>query len=186
MPRLIHVFDVPERFVTGTVGAPGARMFYLQARDNARVITVAVEKPQVTLLAEQVVELLDELARRGVEAVTAANTAPAGAGPPLDVDPLDTPVDAEFAVATIALGWDPRRERVVVEARAAGDTAAIAGFTDDPDGPDTLRVLLTPAAARAFAARSHRVVAAGRPDCPLCGEPLDDGHRCPRSNGHRP
>lgn len=29
------------------------------------------------------------------------------------------------------------------------------------------------------------VVAAGRPPCPLCGEPLDpEGHVCPRSNGH--
>lgn len=65
MPRRIHVFDPPQRFVVGTVGLPGARSFYLQARDGARVVTVAVEKAQVALLAEQLTELLDELGRRG-------------------------------------------------------------------------------------------------------------------------
>ncbi len=179
MPRRIHVFDAPRRFIAGTVGAPGARAFYLQARDESRLITVGVEKPQVILLAEQVTELLDELVRRGLPAAAA----PAG---PADAGPLETPIDSEFPVATIALGWDPRVERVVLEARAAGDSSELAGFSDDPGGPDTLRVLLDAAAARAFAARSLRVVAAGRPACPLCGEPLDDDHACPRSNGHRP
>jgi uncharacterized repeat protein (TIGR03847 family) len=32
-----------------------------------------------------------------------------------------------------------------------------------------------------------RVVAAGRPPCPLCGGPLDaTGHICPKRNGHHP
>jgi uncharacterized repeat protein (TIGR03847 family) len=40
--------------------------------------------------------------------------------------------------------------------------------------------------ARAFIARALRVVAAGRPPCPLCSLPLDpEGHICPRQNGHR-
>jgi uncharacterized repeat protein (TIGR03847 family) len=49
-----------------------------------------------------------------------------------------------------------------------------------------MRVSLTGAAARAFAKRAIAVVAAGRPPCPFCGNPLDaDGHVCPRANGHR-
>jgi len=33
--------------------------------------------------------------------------------------------------------------------------------------------------ARAFAKRTREVVGAGRPMCPLCGEPMDpDGHTC--------
>jgi len=46
-------------------------------------------------------------------------------------------------------------------------------------------VMMSPDTARAFVARASRVVAAGRPPCPLCGAPLDpQGHICPRRNGH--
>ena len=55
---------------------------------------------------------------------------------------------------------------------------------DDDDGPDTLRVRLTASAARSFVERAFRVIRAGRPPCPLCGNPLDPaGHICPRKNG---
>jgi uncharacterized repeat protein (TIGR03847 family) len=61
-----------------------------------------------------------------------------------------------------------------------------AVLSDDDNGPDVLRVRLNPAAAKAFAKRAARVVAAGRPPCPFCGQPLDpEGHVCPRQNGHR-
>ncbi|EIV91375.1 DUF3090 domain-containing protein [Frankia sp. QA3] len=179
MARRIHVFDPPQRFVAGTVGSPGARVFYLQARTDARLVTVAVEKTQVALLAEQLTELLDELGRRGV----AIGSADPAAAP--DTSPLEQPIEAEFRVATIALGWDPRGSRVVVEAQAAGGDESVPGFSDDPDGPDALRVLLQAGPARAFARRAGLLVAAGRPACPLCGLPLDDGHVCPRQNGHR-
>ncbi len=179
MARRIHVFAPPQRFVAGTVGSPGARSFYLQARDGVRLVTVAVEKAQVVLLAEQLTELLDELGRHGV---AAGLVAPVGAP---DTSPLERPIEADFWVATIALGWDPRGSRVVVEAQAAGGEGSAAGFSDDPDGPDALRVLVAAGAARAFARRAGRLVDAGRPSCPLCGQPLDDDHVCPRQNGHR-
>jgi uncharacterized repeat protein (TIGR03847 family) len=45
---------------------------------------------------------------------------------------------------------------------------------------------MAPAQARAFARRCARVVSAGRPACPFCGQPLDPtGHICPRANGYR-
>ena len=57
----VHAFDPPERFVVGTVGQPGHRTFFLQARDGARLTSVALEKQQVEALAERVDELLDEV-----------------------------------------------------------------------------------------------------------------------------
>ena len=80
-------------------------------------------------------------------------------------------------------------ERVLLEARAQDeDGEAIDPDEDDDedeDGPDLLRVRLTAQAARSFVARAARVVADGRPPCPLCGAPLDPrGHICPRRNGH--
>src|SRR6201994_5030132 len=67
MARQVHVFDPPERFVAGTVGAPGERTFYLQATGAGRTISVALEKAQVALLAEKVGELLEEVRRRGID-----------------------------------------------------------------------------------------------------------------------
>jgi uncharacterized repeat protein (TIGR03847 family) len=172
-----HLFDPPERFVAGTVGTPGQRSFYLQASGGGRVVTVALEKVQVAALAERLDDLLDELLRReGADAGI-----PAAAPRDLeDVAPLESPVAEEFRVGTLGLGWDPEDRRVVIEASALDDSGEEA-----PDA-DVLRVRLSPGYARAFVQRAQRLIAAGRPPCPLCGLPLDaEGHICPRQNGHR-
>ena len=67
MPRRRYLFDSPDRFIAGTVGEPGNRTFFLQARDGTRIVSVALEKIQVALLAERLGELLEELERRDVE-----------------------------------------------------------------------------------------------------------------------
>ena len=78
MAPLVHGFDPPERFVTGTVGVPGQRTFFLQARSGSRLVTVALEKQQVAALAERIDELLDEvMASQQSDAVIPA-VAPAG------------------------------------------------------------------------------------------------------------
>lgn len=176
MPRQVFVFDNPERFVAGTVGQPGERTFFLQVRDGGRLVSVAMEKGQIAALAERVETLLGEVRR------TAGMTA-GGAGD--DVAPLDTPLDEEFRVGTLALGWDSEDELVVLEAQALSETPA-EPMSDEPEGPDVLRVRITAAVAESFARRALRVVAAGRQPCPLCGLPLDpEGHICPKQNGHR-
>ena len=197
MPRRRYIFDPPERFIAGTIGDPGSRTFFLQAREGSRVVSVALEKVQVVVLAERLGDLLGELERRGVapgasEGGALADTIPAGESPaPLDDDPgpLDEPLVEAFRAGSLTLGWDPDAERVLVEARAQDeDGEAIDPDEDDDedeDGPDLLRVRLTASAARSFVARAARVVASGRPPCPLCGAPLDPrGHICPRRNGH--
>ncbi len=181
MARQVHLFDRPDRFVAGTVGQPGDRTFYLQATGEGRTVSVALEKVQVTLLADRLEELLGEVQRRlGVP----APEEPDGG----DNEPLDTPVDEEFRVGAMGLAWDGDAELVVVEAQAAGDEPADEStiLEDVEDGPDVLRVRITSAEARAFVDRARRVVSAGRPPCPLCGLPLDaGGHICPRQNGYR-
>jgi uncharacterized repeat protein (TIGR03847 family) len=190
MPGILYDFDPPDRFVAGTVGEPGSRTFYLQARAGVRTVSVALEKVQVEALAERVEGMLDDVRRRQGPESTIPAIAPVGQD---DVAPLDSPVEEEFRVATLSLAWDEVIGEVVIEAIAPGDgdvaspDATGAEAVDNPDAPapDTLRVHLTPAAARLFAKRALRVVAAGRPPCPLCGNPLDpQGHVCPRQNGH--
>ena len=65
MARRVFNFDNPDRFVAGTVGQPGSRTFYLQARDGDRIVSVLLEKVQVTLLAERLAQLLAEVRERG-------------------------------------------------------------------------------------------------------------------------
>lgn len=171
-------YDPPERFVAGVLGQPGARAFFLQVRAAGRLTTVAVEKLQVAALAGRLDELLDEVLRMS------GGTAPVPALAPADLTddaPLDQPIDEDFRVGTITLGWDSEASRVVIEAQEILDEEEL----DLPD-PAVLRVRITAGAARAFSRRALQLVAAGRPPCPLCGQPLDaEGHICVRLNGYR-
>jgi uncharacterized repeat protein (TIGR03847 family) len=177
----VYTYDPPERFVAGTVGQPGQRTFYLQASSEGRITSVVVEKFQVSLLAERLDELLDEVTRRTGE------DAPAAAAEESDDGPLDLPLTEDFRVGAIALAWDGEDGRVVIEAQEESETPVEPLAEEIPeDGPAVLRVRLTPDAARAFARRVLQLVSQGRPPCPLCGLPLDaEGHVCPRQNGHR-
>ncbi|WP_432574075.1 DUF3090 domain-containing protein [Kineococcus sp. SYSU DK005] len=178
----VHDYDPPERFVAGTVGEPGARTFFLQARGGGRLTSVALEKAQVAALAERVSELLDEIVRRS------GGQAPVPALPPTgteDTAPLDVPIEEEFRVGTMSLAWDSEREVVVIECFEVDDEDVEAALDPDP-ARNLLRVSLDGATARAFSQRASALVAAGRPPCPFCAGPLDPGgHVCPRANGYR-
>jgi uncharacterized repeat protein (TIGR03847 family) len=185
MARRLFVFDLPDRFATGTVGEPGNRAFFLQAREGRRVVSVGLEKAQVAVLAERLGLLLTELGRRGVGDAASEAIEP-------DERPLDEPLNEAFRATTLTLGWDVDNERILIEARSQSDADDAAEADDvadiddeDEDGPDLLPVRLSAGAARTFVERAFRVIRAGRPPCPLCGNPLDaTGHICPRKNGH--
>lgn len=192
MAPLVHRFDPPERFIAGTVGQPGQRTFFLQARAGARVTSVALEKQQVQILGERVDELLDELmGAGGVAAVIPALT-------PLDqVDnaPLEQPIVEEFRAGTITLSWDGEDERIVIEVFPvvevedpieADEEELVDLPIEEPEPEELFIVRLTPVLARVFATRAASVVQAGRPSCQFCGGPVDPaGHLCPRANGYR-
>ncbi|WP_072808380.1 DUF3090 domain-containing protein [Rhodococcus zopfii] len=179
MAREIHVFRTPDRFVAGTVGEPGDRVFYLQAVHDSRVVSVMLEKQQVKILADRMGLLLEEVHRRfGTDLPE---------DPDVDISPLLTPIEAEFRVGTMGLGWDADSSAVVVELLAVTEAELDESVVldDTEEGPDAVRVFLTPEQALEFAARSEMVVSAGRTPCPLCGEPIDGGgHVCIRTNGY--
>lgn len=167
MPALVHQFDWPDRVVIGTVGPPGSRAFYLQVRDGARNASVGLEKQQSAVLAEKIAEILDALMaddgnRFSVPAATPAEL--------VDNDPLDQPVEEQFRTGLLRLAWDPTTAQVVVEAFALTE--------GDDEDPEMLQVRMPVGTARAFVERTRQVVASGRPLCPACGEPLDEGHVC--------
>jgi uncharacterized repeat protein (TIGR03847 family) len=120
MPRRLFLFDPPDRFVAGTIGEPGNRTFYLQARRAGQVVSVILEKVQVAVLAERLGVLLDELESRGITPATDAG--------PADAAPLEEPLNEAFRATTLTLGWDGDAEQILVEARAEAD--------DDEDDDD--------------------------------------------------
>jgi len=194
---VMHAFDPPERFVVGTVGEPGARTFFLQAREGARVVSVALEKQQVTVLAERLDELLDEVMKSAPAVVPAIA--------PYDLDdngPLEQPIEEEFRAGTMTLAWDPDEDKVVLEVFPISETEIIAEVDesgqlvdedavaaielDEPEPDEVLLVRIAPRNARAFVKRAEAVLGAGRPNCPFCGSPIDpDGHLCVRANGFK-
>lgn len=172
MTRRLFIFDEPDRFVAGTIGEPGQRSFYLQARKGGALISVGIEKVQVAALVERLGDLLD-----AVEATPeAART---------DDAALEEPIIELFRVGAMALAWDAGNEAVVIEAQTPTEDGDYVELPDDEDdGPDLLRVRMAPDQARAFVQRAEAILGAGRPACPFCGQPLDpQGHFCSRGNG---
>jgi len=130
MARVVHRYDPPERFVAGTVGEPGARTFFLQARDGRRITSVSLEKEQVAVLAGRVEEILDQAADRP------GNTDQGGpVTPAFDSDPLDAPITEDFRVGTLVLAWQPSTvpggDRLVIQAYAVPPP----GAAPTGDGP---------------------------------------------------
>lgn len=175
---IVHGFDSPHRFVAGTVGEPGDRTFFLQARDDSQLVSVALEKQQVEALAERVDELLDQVMNETSTRAVIPAVAPLDL---VDDDPLDQPITEEFRAGTMTLSWDPEDERVVIEVFPVGEEPS-----EDDEATEMLLVRLEPGQARAFAQRAEKVLDAGRPTCPFCGQPIDpEGHLCVRANGFR-
>jgi uncharacterized repeat protein (TIGR03847 family) len=170
-------FEFPEAdWVTvGTVGEPGQRTFYLQARQGIDTVTLKLEKQQVAAMAEFLAEILSDL------------PTPEDALPDDSLE-LTDPVDAEWAVGHIQLGYDSGTDRILVIAQEL-DPEDRGDEPDAEPSPDlgAGRIWLTRSQAASLVRRGTDLVTAGRPRCGLCGNPMDpEGHSCPRTNGHRP
>ena len=156
-----------DRLTVGTVGEPGRRVFYLQAAEAGRTVTLKVEKQQVAVLAQAVIELLSDL--------------PAPVAVPAAGELLD-PVEASWAIGAMQIAYDQDADRLVLLAQEL-----LVDEDADPDDAAVGRLRFTREQGAALVARSQELVEAGRPPCPWCGHPLDPaGHSCPRTNGHRP
>ena len=135
---VVHRFDPPERFVAGTVGEPGQRTFFLQAREGARLVSVSLEKQQVQALAERIDELLDELMRAAGDDVLIPAIAPRDL---TDNQPLEQPIEEEFRAGTMTLSWDGADERIVIEVFPFTEAAVVSPeqLAGGPRGPPRAR-----------------------------------------------
>ncbi len=157
-------FELPDHFTAGAVGQPGARVFYLQARQERTLVSLKCEKEHVHALAEYLARLLARM------------SAAAGDDPP-DAALLE-PVEPAWVIASLGVGYDQAQDRIMLEARELLEE-------EDPGAePATARFRITRAQALAFVERVRELVKSGRPICPMCQQPKDaEGHVCPRSNG---
>jgi uncharacterized repeat protein (TIGR03847 family) len=161
----VFEFERPSRVVVGTVGEPGQREFYLQAREGEVIVTLKVEKQQVAALSIHLGELLQDLARPGhID----------DEGEP----DLEVFVEPSFVVGGLGVAYDATNDRVVIMAQERLQEE------ESREGSEA-RFSLTREQAIELAIIGTRLVESGRPPCPLCGFPLDPrGHACPRTNGH--
>jgi uncharacterized repeat protein (TIGR03847 family) len=173
MPYEVFDLNPVDRITADAIGAPGERVFYIQARKRAQLVTVVCEKEHVAALALAIDQVLLSLVEGNVDAVVEPDPA-AGAGMG-----LEDPVDPVFRAGQVTLGYDQVSQRLVVIAYELLPE-------EDAREPSVARFWATPAQMRAFSVHGQEVVAAGRPVCAMCGEPIDpEGHFCPRRNGHR-
>ena len=169
-----RILDPIESFMVGTIGQPGEREFYLQAKYRNGIHSFAIDKLQVTALADRMALLIGELkaADYRFENVIATN--------------FEVPLIPEFQIGVIGIIWMGTTEQVSLDLQeiVQGDNDLIP--IEEEDGPAIFRLLMSPDIANGFINQSRKIVAAGRAPCPFCALPINkDGHLCPRANGYR-
>lgn len=176
--------DEPDHFTAGAVGRPGERVFYIQGRQDRRLVTLKAEKEHVRALGEYLAGLLTQLE------ATAVKPAP-DAG-------LQQPLEPAWDVGSLGLGYDETRDRIIIVANEVSEAddeeeveetiAESESETAEVEQPEpdaaVARFAITRAQAAAFTERARTLMKGGRPACPMCSQPLEDGHVCPRANGH--
>lgn len=161
----------PDRFIVGTVGAPGERAFYVQAKKDKQVFSVAIEKDQVRAILARL-EIIIAGIKRSNPFEIVESIAP-------DDQPLDSPVDAIFVTGAISISWDDQIKVVNFEFYEITSQ-------DEDEESEVLVISVKLGAAQSFVQRSKAVVNAGRLPCPFCSIPIDPrGHLCPRANGYK-
>ena len=174
-------FDDVDEFSASAVGEPGSRVFYINARSGGQRVTVRCEKQQVKAIATYLRHVLNDLP-------------PAEHRPMIIAGEGSAPSEAAFVLGPIGLGYDRRNDRLLVQLEEFVASDADADEDEDEDdgevdggaeAPDRghIRFYVTRSQAAAFCEHADRIVAACRPPCAWCGNPIDpDGHACPRMN----
>lgn len=178
----INLFENPDRFTVGTVGQPGERTFFIQVRENGRLVSLSLEKTQVQALAERLIFMVKEI--KQMDPTFIFRTLPR------DEAPLDTPIEEEFRIGVIGLSFDSSTQRIQIDMQAISENAnESAEFSDElllDSDAEIVRAMVDPSEVERFNKRTGALMSAGRQPCPFCGGPLDPrGHLCPRANGYR-
>ena len=160
------------------IGPPGKRVFYIQGQQDARTVTVIVEKFQVQQLAIGIEQLMAELQQKFTDLMDAS---PDYNEEKMHISP---PVDPIFRAGELALGYDSDSDHVILVVREL-----LPDVEEGETIPEqqVIRYWCTRSQIRAMAHWGLEIASRGRPLCAQCGAPIDpeEGHFCPKKNGHR-
>ena len=173
MPRFEIDVDPCDHLTADAIGKPGQRVFYLQAYQEQRTITVIIEKAQLHSLAIGIEQFLAQLGQQNPDLEEASGDYVE------DVMRINPPVDPLFRAGEIGLGYDKERDRVVIF------TKELLTEEDDPESAAQVRFWATRSTGAHACALGTGCRSRGRPVCPQCGQPMEpEGHFCPKKNGH--
>ncbi len=173
MPRFEIDVDPCDHLTADAIGKPGQRVFYLQAYQEQRTITIIIEKAQLLSLAIGIEQFLAQLSQQNPELDEASGDFVE------DIMRISPPVDPLFRAGEIGLGYDKDRDRVVIF------TKELLTEDADPESAAQVRFWATRTQLRMLARWGQDVASRGRPVCPQCGQPMEpEGHFCPKKNGH--
>lgn len=157
-----------EKIRVEALGEPGSRRFRLMVIVDGATHIVWMEKQQLQALGLAVEQLMEQMPELG-SGIEAADS-------PLD---FNTDTQDQFRVGRIELGYDVSSDRVVI--------STFDMDQDDDEESANLMMRLTRRQSAELSTDAALVVAAGRPFCPMCGNPISsEGHVCPQQNGHLP
>jgi len=173
MPRFEIDVDPCDHITADAIGSPGQRVFYLQAYQDQRTVTVLIEKAQLQSLAIGIEQFLSQIDQQNPDLEEASGEFSEAH---MRIHP---PVDPLFRAGEIGLGYDKERDRVVVF------TKELLTEEDEPESAAQIRFWATRSQIRKLARWGVEVANRGRPVCVQCGQPMEpEGHFCPKKNGH--
>ncbi len=159
------------RITAGSIGDLGRRVFILQAKVDGEIVSWVIEKNQALALGRGIPKLLEDIRQEFPEL-----SEPLVASEPNLT--LSEPLAPEFRVGGIGLGYDRLHDLVVLTLQDAAEEEGEEAV-EPPADEDAVQVYTTRGQALLLGRQAEAVVAAGRPLCPSCDEPIDDfGHFC--------
>lgn len=167
--KYTYDFDPAAHLTVGTVGKPGQRTFYIQARKGRELLSFVVEKEQVRALGQAFERLQEDIVSNNPLVSTSDDAV-------LIRDmSLAEPLEPVFRVVQMGLGYDAERDMCVL---------IMQGMNEDDDEPTpSARISIPRDQVAGLSQHITAVVQGGRAVCGNCGRPKDpDGHFCPQMN----
>lgn len=169
MPEFTYDLDPVTRITAHAVGAPGQRVFYLQARHERELISLIAEKEQISALAQAVNQLLEDLAEKNPLLSSSEDMMLVS-----DMS-LEEPLEAKFRISQMGIGYDADRDMIILVVQGEQE--------DEGESAPTARFSASRQQMRALSEHATKIVAQGRKICGNCGRPIDPtGHFCPQMN----
>ncbi|MCB0157287.1 MAG: DUF3090 domain-containing protein [Caldilineaceae bacterium] len=166
-----------QHLIADAVGEPGRRTFFIQGRADTELVSLVLEKQEVANLAISVMQLLEDLEEKYPDLTPLAKRK-------FQSLHAEQPIDPKFRVGQLILGYDEDNDMIWLIAKAL--VVKESGAIVDPDEEEvpSVRFVATRDQMHRMSEHALEVVSAGRPQCPLCGRPIDrEGHFCPRTDG---